>query len=263
MSRMLVRELLWKASSMLQDVKPQFKVHPERDMVSWANDAQLAIIKYLPAACSRMDAVRLKPGTKQSIEELPTADVKREGGAPPLQPVRGMQLLGLVRNMGADGVTPGRAIPPAVDRKLLDRQSPNWHSSVGTFVRQFTFDPMTPRHFFVEPGVPAGRLWVDLSYIAEPDQIPAGGEKGAELYRLDGANDTEISLSNENADDLVNYICARAYLKRADAAAEDGRAGQYVSLFTASINARVAALTGTNPNLKRLPFAPQPVGSAS
>jgi hypothetical protein len=44
---------------------------------------------------------------------------------------------------------------------------------------------------------------------------------------------------------------------------DDGRAGSFVSLFVNSLNAKVEVATGHNPNLKRLPLAPQPLGAAS
>lgn len=258
-----VREVLGKASAMLQDTAPQYNLHTEREMVGWLNDAQVAVTMFLPSACSRVDVVRLKPGTRQSIEQLAPADVKVGGGAAPAQAVQGVQVLDLLCNMGADGATPGRAIPQPVDRRLLDTNRPNWRESAGTAVRQYCFDPRFPKHFFVEPGVPADRLWVEMAYTALPLLIPAGGEPGHELYGLEGSSALIISVGDENVIDLVNYICARAFLKKADASQDDVKATQYTNLFLGSINARVTAITGVNPNLKRLPMAPEPVGAAS
>jgi len=263
MADIKVSELLWSASSMLMDTDPQFTVHGEREMVEWLNDAQMAVTKFLPLACSRVDVVRLKPGTKQSIELLAAADVKVGGGAVSPQPVEGVELLEIVRNMGADGMTPGRAVPPPVSRSVLDRQTPNWHQSVGDAVRQVTFDPRFPEHFYVQPGVPAGRTWLEIGYIAKPLRIPDGNAPGAEKYMRNSADPTLISVDSQYREDLVNYICARAYLRRADSDADSVQAEKFVSLFTASINATVTALMGVNPNLKRLPFAPQPAGAAS
>lgn len=260
-----VREVLWRASSMLQDIAPQYNLHTEREMVDWLNDGQMAITMFMPSACSRIDVVRLRPGTKQSIESLAAADVKVGGGAVSAQDIQGVQVLYLVANMGADGTTPGRAIPPPVARKILDQNRPNWHTLSGTEVRQFTFDPLTPKHFFVQPGIPADRLWVVMAYIAQPVRILPGGAPGEEIYGYEKTppSDATISVSDENVPDLVNYICARAFLKKADASQDDAKVSQYTGLFVNSLNARVTALTGTNPNLKRLPFAPEPVGAAS
>jgi hypothetical protein len=208
--------------------------------------------------------VRLQPGTKQSIEMLAAADVKVGGGAVATQAIQGVQLLGLINNQGADGATPGDAIPdPPTERRLLDLNRPSWHSSTGTKVRQYVFDPRTPKHFWVEPGVPAGRLWVQMAFTAQPDRIPTGGTPEVPIYNYSGASVVPISISDENVGDLVNYICARACLKSADGSQDDTKVAQYSALFVGSINARVTAITGVNPNLKRLPLAPEPAGAAS
>jgi len=61
----------------------------------------------------------------------------------------------------------------------------------------------------------------------------------------------------------VNYTCARAFMKDAQFANNGPAAANYTSLFAGSLNAKVTALTGNNPNLQRLPFAPEPIGAAS
>lgn len=255
----LVREVLWRASVMLQDADPQFTNHEERFMVDWLNDGQLAIASYLPTACSRTDVVRLQPGTKQSIEALAAVDVKVGGGAVSAIPVQGIQLVGLVRNMGADGATPGIAIPPAIDRRLLDTGRPNWHTVEGASVQHFVYNPLTPKQFYVQPAVPVGRLWVEMVYAAIPAKVPNPGN----VYAYDGTDATTISIADDNLLDLVNYICARAILKVAESSADDTAQSEFSQLFLGSMNARVSAITGVNPNLKRLPFSPQPAGQAS
>ena len=69
-STVLVRDLIRRVSVLLQDTAPQFERWPEQELVDWLNDAQVAITKFLPAACARVDAIRLKPGTRQSIETI-------------------------------------------------------------------------------------------------------------------------------------------------------------------------------------------------
>lgn len=260
-----VKDLLWRVSGLLQDVSPQFNRWPEQELVNWLNDGQLAITKFLPAACSRIDAIKLKPGTRQSIETILAADCIPGDGSTPSGPIYGVQLLYPIRNMGANGATPGAAIPRTpTDRKVLDTQNPNWHTIPGTKVHQITFDPTTPRHFYVQPAVPASPAqWMELAYIAQPPLIPNTGVPGEELYKFDGASTAVISISDEHVDDLTNYVCGRAYMKDADFAGNDGRAAAFVGMFTSSLNAKVAAITGNNPNLKRLPFAPEPIGAAS
>jgi hypothetical protein len=255
-----VREALWRVGTVLQDLAPQFTRHPEAEQVNWLNDAQLAIFKFMPSAGARRDVIKLKPGTRQSIEAIAAADCKPGDGSTPTAPILGMQLLDIVRNMGADGLTPGKSIR-VVQREILDSQTRNWHQITGPSVDQFTYDPATPRYFYVTPGV-VGNVWVEAAYTAQPARITAPVTPGTEIYRYEGANATLLSVADEFIDDVVNYVVARAYMKNAQFAGDGGKANTFVSLFTGSINAKVAALTGHSPNLKFLPFAPEPVGAA-
>lgn len=258
-----VREVLWAACGLLNDSAPQFRRWPESELVKWLDDAQLAVLKYLPSACARVDAFKLAPGTKQSIAEVAAASLDPGDGSTAPTTSYGVQFLGLVRNMGADGVTPGRAIR-VVDRDLLDAHNPDWHAATAaTAVKHFVHDPQTPRAFYVTPPVHASTaVWVDMEWIAQPAKILNTGAPGTELYLWSGASATKLGVHDINADDCVNYIVARALMKSKQAG-DINRAAVFAQLFTGSINAQVSALTGHNPNLQRLPFAPEPQGTAS
>lgn len=261
-STIKVKDVLHRISVALQDVSPQFDGWPERELVEWFDDAQMAITKFLPSSCSRLDAFKLKPGTRQSIEAIAAADCKPGDGSTPSGTIYGKQLIDLRRNMGADGLTPGKAIRVG-DRRRKDVQSPMWHTVTGTVVLQFFFDPQTPRYFYVSPAVPASpAVWVEGAFTAQPARIPNTGTAGSELYLWDGANTTVISIDDEHVDDIVNYVLARARMKDI-ADNKTGEASAYTALFTASINAKASALTGHNPNLKRLPMVAEPAAAAS
>ena len=258
----LVKDVLWRASVLLGDHKPtQFIRWSEREMVQWLDDAQLAILKYLPATGSRIDAIKLKPGSRQSIELIDPDDVKPGDGSTPFDPVYGMEVLDVIRNMGQDGQTPGPAISDAVDRRMLDAQNRNWHNVIGQRVINIVHDPRNRQYFYVYPNVTGG--WVEVSYTARPSPIPNTGTSGAPLYAYDGSSTLRISLGSEWVEDIVNYICARAKLKHSEVNGDGQGAMLYTQLFLASLNAAVAAMTGNNINLKRLPLAPDPVGAAS
>lgn len=261
----LVREALRRASNLLNDLTPaQFQRHAERDCVDFLNDAAMAIVKFLPTAGSRLDAVKLKPGTRQSIESIAAADCKPGDGSTPAAPILGINLLRLTRNMGADGLTPGRAIR-IVDQKMLDAQAPDWHaaSNAKTVVSAFTHDPALPRYFFVSPPVHATTpVWAELAYNAQPLKVPAGGAPGSEVYLASGSNAAVIPLPDEYIDDLVNYIVARAKMQNTEWGDPVG-AQFFAGLFMGSLSGKVATVSGTNPNIKRLPFAPAPIGAAA
>jgi hypothetical protein len=259
----LVKDLLWAVSGLLQDVSPQFNRWTENELVTWLNDAQLAIAKYLPASCARVDAIKLVSGTRQSIALISPANCKPGDGSTPAADIYGVQPLDFICNMGADGLTPGDAIPPPVDRRILDTQRANWHAIAGPKVRQVVYNPATPHYFFVQPAVPAGASqWLMLGYIAQPIAIPNTGTEAVPVYDHEGTSTVKLSVDDIHRDDLIDYVCARAYMKNADFAGNDGKVGFFTSRFLGSLNLRTTALTGNNPNLKRLPFAPEPIGAA-
>lgn len=262
-STVLVKEVLWRASLLLSDSAPQFVRYSEAELVGYLDDAQMAVAKYIPSAASRVDVVKLKPGTRQSLERIAAADCLPGDGQGLDGPVLGTGLLAMVRNMGTNGATPGRVIRPT-SRKVLDAQNPTWHMLAGSPIREYVYDPLTPRYFYVVPAVPAtgGAVWAEISYTAQPVKLPPGEEAGSERYRVEDDDTTVIGISDEFADDLVNYIVARANMKATDWS-DGNKATAFAGLFTSSINAVVTARMGVNPNLKRLPFAPSPEGSAS
>ncbi|MET3134958.1 hypothetical protein AAKU55_005261 [Oxalobacteraceae bacterium GrIS 1.11] len=251
-----VKDAIYRVSTQLQDIAPQFTRWQERELVTWLNDGQKAIAKYMPASCTRVDAVKLRAGTKQSIELIAAGDVKPGDGSVAAV-VYGNYLNDVVRNMGADGATAGRAVR-VVSREVLDSQNPDWHTNVGPGrVDQFVFDPRAPKNFYVTPAVGAAPVWVEISYLANPVDVPNTGTVAAPLYGADGTSATVISVDDKYIDDLVNYVLARAYMKDADFASSQPNASAYSSMFTGSLNAQVQALTGNNPNLTALPFAAQ------
>lgn len=256
-----VRETIERVSILLQDISPQYQRWPERELVDWLNDAHTAIVKFLPAACSRVDALKLQAGTLQSIENIQAANCKPGDGSTPSVAILGNALLDVICNMGTDGATPGKAIR-LVDRKTMDGQNPMWHTQVGTVVNSYVYDPGTPRYFYVTPGVQSGQnVWARVSYTAQPIKIPNTGSPGAEIYLASGTSTTLISISDEYIDDLVNYVVARANMKDVEYS-DANKATVFSGLFLSSLNSKVTALTGTNPNLTRLPFAPTPIGQS-
>jgi hypothetical protein len=251
----LVKDVLWRVALLLQDTAPQFQRWPERELVHWLNDGQASIAKYLPMACSRVDAIKLVAGTKQSLRSIPALSCKPGDGSTPSVPIAGMQFLNPRRNMGADGLTAGKAIR-MVERDVLDSQDPDWHTRTASSVASVVYDPQTPRDFYVTPGV-TGNVWIEVAYTAAPIAIPNTAAAGSEAYLVGGASTTTISIDDEFAPDLVDYIVARAHLKDVTYA-EPAKAKAHTELFLASLNAKVAAVTGNNPNLTVLPGVSSP-----
>lgn len=262
MSGLLVKHLLWRVSSTLMDNRPQFKRYAERDMVIALQAGVRALCKYLPHAGARTIAMRLQPGSLQSVAKIPAARVKTYDGSDPWE-VFATGIFDVIRNMGANGVTPGRAITIA-ERGRLDRIDPLWHSKSGEVVRQFTYNPQDPTSFYVAPAVPAApEVWVDVSLPAPPKPVTAGNAPGSERYAYSGSNTDLVGLDDQYEDELWNYCCAYLLMSEAKAQGALTRASMHIQAFNASINSMAQQATGHNPNLKALPFAPEPAGAAS
>lgn len=250
----LVKTLLRSVSTTLQDIAPQFSRWTEVELVNYANYGQLAIAKYLPQAGSRVDAIRLQPGTRQDLTKILTANIVPGDGSAAAD-TNGIALLDVVRNMGATGATPGRVIR-IVDRDTLDSNDPDWHTRVGTAIREYVFDKSMPKVFWVSPGVHGvTQVWADIAWLAEPKRIPPGGEPTAEVYKYDGASTTVLGIHDQFVEDLHNYVVAVALLKGSKNNVNVPKAQTHAGLFISSINAQATVLTGVNPNLKQLPFA--------
>lgn len=245
-----VKDVLWRISVLLQDTTPQFQRWPEKELVHALNDGQTNIAKFLPLACSRIVSMKLRAGTLQSIAAIAAADCKLEDGSTPSDTTYGVQFLNPRCNMGSTGTTVGSAIR-MVERDVMDSQDPDWHMRTASSVSSVIYDPMTPRNFHVTPGV-TGTVWMRLALTAKPTAIPNTGTPGSELYANSGASTTTISIDDEFVPELVDYVVARANLKDVKYASKQ-TADLHTNRFLASLNAKVAAVTGTNPNLTILP----------
>jgi hypothetical protein len=248
-STLLVRDALSRVSDQLGDSNPQFSRWTQHTLVNYLNDAQRVLAKYLPHSCSRVDAIKLSPGTRQSLALVPAANIIPGDGSTAADSY-GMRLLGMPRNMGSNGTTPGRVIRP-VDRRTLDMADPGWHAKTGLYVTGFSYDLQTPKFVYVTPGVPASGLWVEVSWIPLPHEIPAGST--GQEYAATNSDSTKVSVDDLYFDDLVNYMMARAHMRDAEFAGAQQLAAYYASAFMNSINAQAVAAGLPNPKLRSLP----------
>lgn len=249
----LVRDLLWRVSQQLGDVSPQFVRWTERELVNWTNDGQRLIASMVPSSCSRTDTIKLAAGTRQSIDSVLAANIKPGDGSVAAD-TGGTMLLDVVRNMGADGLTPGRAIRVAT-REALDASDPDWHTSTDDVITEFVFDPRQPKTFYVCPGV-AGAAWAEVSWLVSPAPVPYA----AGSLVLDGASTQKLSIDDVFVPVLVEFILTQAYLKFTGAGDEDANrhavlAQTHAAMFASLLGAD-APRKGHNPNFQLLPMTP-------
>ena len=119
------------------------------------NQAIETIASFRPDATSTTEVVALVKGAKQ---ELPT-------GA--------QQLIEILRNMGSDGSSPGKAITKTT-RSALDAFNRDWMNKTGTSIEHWIYDITQSKNiFWVCPAVPSGGLHVEMIYSQQPTKITA------------------------------------------------------------------------------------------
>jgi len=205
---------------------------PQAELLGWLNDGQREVVLHKPSASVLNASVALATGTtKQTI------------------PAAGVQLIDVVRNMGAAGSTPGAAVR-IVSREVLDAQLPTWHAdaNAGGDIKHYMFDPRDPKTFYVYPKAPATAWYVELIYSASPTDCASIA--------------STIALDDIYANALMNYVLYRAYSKDSTYAQNANLAGSAYQLFMGAITGKAATEQGSNPNLSAMPFNPAVPGSA-
>lgn len=150
MATIYASSILERASTIIQDETGTR--WPSTELLKWLNDGQREVVLLKPDAYAQNESIALVEGTKQSI------------------PSNGLSLIDVVRNMGADGETPGRAIR-LILRRILDDQLSDWHSAaVSAEIKHFTFDDRDPKRFYVYPRSD-GTSWVEAVFSSSPVDI--------------------------------------------------------------------------------------------
>lgn len=186
------------------------------ELISWINEAAGALVTLRPSAGAKALVMPLLAGTQQLLSD----DV--------------VQLLDVVRNVGADGVTPGRAIRLA-ERHLFDSADPDWHTRSGSAViKHYIYDDRTPNVFYVYPPALAGTK-VQASITAMPAPVVA--------------STGTLDLDNQFESALVNYIVFRALAKDSEYANGAIAAGYYQA-FQAALGGKDAGEQSVSPNTK-------------
>lgn len=128
------------------------------DWLSWLNDAARTIVALRPDANATIEATLLAASTtKQSV------------------PSGCQRLLGVTRNMGANGTTVGKAIRFSTDREVLDELNRDWHSATpASPVREVIYDEKKdPLHYWVTPPAISTAWYIELITSKIPTDVAA------------------------------------------------------------------------------------------
>lgn len=165
------------------------------ETVAWLNDAQVAVFTVRPDA------------------SVTTAPQAAAGQARQSLPAAAIRLLDVVRNVDGPAIS-------YVERADLDAVDPDWLSATGAAAIHYTYDERDPRTFYLYPA-PTGS--VEMLYTETPAPIP--------VEAIDGTGpDQVISIDDTYVNELVNYVCFRAYAKSTEAG-NFQRAATYAAAF--------------------------------
>jgi hypothetical protein len=215
MGTIIANSVIEKAQTILQDTTG-VRWPVANELLGWLNDGQREVVILKPNSHVKNIAVRLAAGTKQSL------------------PSDGVQLIDVVRNMGTDGNTPGRAVR-IVMREILDAQVPNWHSATAAAdAKHYVYSLLDPKNFYVYPPQPAANQgYVEMVYGAAPADATLNGP---------------ITLDDIYQNVLVDYILYRAYSKDTEYAADQNRAATHQNAYIAALTGKAKVEVGANPN---------------
>ncbi len=188
--------------------------YPVDELVRWSNECMGAILNRKPSAFATITVATLVQGTKQTL------------------PAGGKVLLDVIRNIKADGTTPGRAIRRS-DRQQLDDVDPNWHTSKPKAeVRNYTYDDRISDTYYVHPPVIAGTK-VELSHAVLPADV--ANENGS------------LDIGMEYKEAIVNYLAYRANSKESEYS-NPAAAVAFYQAFEAALGVKTASEMMASPN---------------
>ena len=211
---MLASAVLARVVDVLQDTTNVRWV--EDELLRWLSDGQREIVAARPEANVKNEPVTLT--ANNSRQSLPSG---------------GLCLLDIVRNLGANGTTYGRAIR-VVAREILDAQIPDWHTSVASSeIVHFVFDKRDPKTFYVYPR-PNDALQVEAIFQAVPANVTQASD--------------ELDLPDVYMSPLVDYVLYRAYSKDSEYAGNSERAKMHYQAAANSIGLMTQVEQAYSPN---------------
>ena len=181
MGTLTAQQFIDRAGATLRDMGNER--WPDAELLTFLSDAQRGAVLLKPDVNPAVRSVALVPGTRQSI------------------PNDAFSLLRVVRNMGADGATPGAAIKASKEDDL-DSSTPNWHTEdPAESVEQFVYDAEINR---------------DIFYVSPPQPNPTTHQVEIIVSKVPAeltATTDVIELSDVYQPVLLAYMLFRAYSK--------------------------------------------------
>lgn len=215
---MLASDVLDRVSETLQD-KGRV-TYEESDLIGWLNDANRALVLVRPDASSTTTSMQLAAGTRQTLD----ADEA---------------LIRVVRNMGTDGNTPGKAVRlGSID--TIDAFNPDWHTATpATAIREYMFDAVRPDEFWVSPPVHA----TTAVYAQVVKRVPPA---------VIAATTDALPVADIYAPALIEWVCYRAFSRDSEQTPNWQRAGRHFAAFFNLLQVKMQADMAINPKVRAM-----------
>lgn len=195
-----VDHIVERVASLLQDIGHVRWTLP--DLTDYINEAQIAIIRKVPAANIIITDLTLVEGTQQAV------------------PSDAMVLMDVIRNN--PGGSPGPTIR-WVDMDIQNATTPDWHNDTGAItVEEYMYDTDDPYTFWVYPPQTSSPTDVRIKYAANPAIINIG---------------EDITIGDEFVNAIIEYMLHRAYSREAEFAGDDGKATMHLKQFIRELTA--------------------------
>lgn len=192
------------------------------ELLDWLNSAQNEAVILKPDCHVTVVEYKLVAGTKQRLPDG-TSDYKDSDDS---TVDAGIVLIDLIRNMGTDGETPGRAIQ-IVDREIMDSMNPDWHGDTASDqVLYYMFNNDAPKVFYIYPAQPdADQGYIEAEYSSRPTPVSS--------Y----AADQYIDLDDVYENVLLDYILYRGFAKD-NSQESNAKAAAYYGQFRAALSGK-------------------------
>lgn len=205
-------------SGELQDTSPAYTRYSKADLISFLNEGQRLIALLKPDSTAITTSIVLVAGTKQVLAS------------------QYLRLIDAVRNMGANGATPG--LPVAVsDRLALDRIRPTWHTDTqASIITDVLYDEKNPQIFYCYPPATAAPV-VQLELILSQSPIKCV------------ADADPIALQDIYTSPLRHYMMYCAYARSAQSSVNWTKAQFHYGALQAELGVKIPRDLTVSPNI--------------
>lgn len=212
------------ASEIIYEVLEDLQEKDVENPVRWSH---AKMMKYLTAAMRQV--VLMRPDANAVIESYELAEGKTKQSIP----ADATQFLGIIRNMGDDGATPGLPVT-VVDRESLDAVNSAWHTEdIATSIDHYTYNEKVPEVFFVTPR-PGADVYVEIECSKPPTTV--------------AALDQELDLSDVWSEPLREYVMYRAFWQNKSSQRDMSKANEHLSRFYLLLGEETKARLVFSPN---------------